>query len=205
MKKLIVLAIAAISVFGAVAQERAGSSTQRTVQTKARNHKEDSNLIDKIPSGYVGTVGFEFYTPGAYKSSMFGATTVHGYMFSSRAFIGAGVGYLRDFDAEKYVIPVFAEGRYYFPSMFMRKIYPHIGLRLGGQIGEEGGTGFYGTLAAGVRVPLSEKLALNLEVGPQYSGKYEQTGNSDVTLGVGTPWESRGSHFAFFARLMLEF
>ena len=63
-----------------------------------------------------------------------------------------------------------------------------------------------GQAAIGFRVPLSEKLALNLEVGPQYSTFFDQ----EVIVGlpnyaIDAKWKSAGARFSFFGRLSIEF
>ena len=163
------------------------------------NPKAYTNLYDKVPhAGYVGSVALEVSAPGAYGTG-FGLTTTHGFMVRPTVFAGIGTGYIHSFNYGKGVIPVYAEGRFYFPSQYMRRIYPHIGVRLGGQIGTEGGSGFYSQAACGIRIPFSDRIAFNVEVGPQYAGKYERASV------YGGKFEAKGAHFGFFGRVSLEF
>lgn len=190
MKKLLILLIAAVAALGA--------------QAKPKSY---TNLLDKVPSqGYVGFAGVELMSPGFFGDGGFnaGITTSHGWMVRPTIFFGLGTGYVADFRNEKGVIPIFAEGRLYFPSQYMRKIYPHIGARLGGMIATEGGAGSYVQVACGIRVPLSEKLALNIEVGPQYATKYERERRSDI-ITFNSPFKSSGMRFSFFGRVNFEF
>lgn len=169
--------------------------------------KRYTNLHDKIPSeGYVGFAGAEIMSPGFYGDGGFsaGVTTAHGWMLRPTVFLGLGTGYIADFQDSKGVIPIFAEGRIYFPSEYMRRIYPHINLRAGGIVGTEGGGGTYFQAGAGFRVPLSEKLALNVEVGPQYATSYTRERRSDV-INHGGPFKSGKMRFAFFGRINFEF
>lgn len=167
--------------------------------------KAYTNLYDKVPhSGYVGSVGLEINAPGAYPGTSGGLTTVHGFMVKPTIFAGVGAGYLHSFTSDQGVIPIFAEGRFYFPSEHMRRIYPHVGVRLGGQIGTQGGAGMYSQIACGFRVPFSDRLALNIEVGPQYVGKYERE-SSSTTVTYGKDFKAGGSHFGFFGRVTFEF
>lgn len=170
--------------------------------------KPYTNLYDKVPGeGYVGSVALEIKAPGYFGNggSAMGATTTHGWMVTSQFFAGLGAGYIHDTGSGEGVIPIFAEGRYYFTSQYMRRIYPHIGLRAGGQVATEGGAGFYSQLACGVRVPVSEKLAITVEVGPQYSTRYQREGHSESKLSIGTKYKSSGANFSFFGRIGLEF
>lgn len=171
--------------------------------------KRYTNVLDKLPSaGYVGFVSAEFSAPGCFNSTStdFGFTTTHGWMLRPTLFLGAGAGYIHNFRYNKGVIPVFAEGKLYFASQYMRRIYPHIGLRLGGQFATEGGSGFYSQLACGFRVPLTEKLALNVEVGPQLAQRYTNGGRKEgEILGVGGKFYNDGTKFGFFGRVSFEF
>ncbi len=178
---------------------------KKKIEVGARNDKYSSNLIEKIPSGYVGSIGFEVNAPGAYPESAIGVTTVHGYMVKPKIFLGAGTGYIYSVRYGQGVIPLFAEARFYFSSQYMRRIYPHLGFRGGAQFATEGETGFYGQVACGFRVPVNEHLALNLEVGPQYVTKYTRGGRHDLTVTVNEPWKQNGCTFGFFGRLSLEF
>lgn len=167
--------------------------------------KQRTNLIDKIPSeGYTGTVGVEINAPTAYSGAGYGLTTVHGFMLKPTIFLGAGVSYIHSFEYDRGVVPIFLEGRKYFTSQYMRRIYPHIGLRLGGQIATEGGGGFYSQLACGFRVPLSEQLALNVEVGPMYAGKCSRELDDKLTT-ANKPFKANGAQFSFFGRITFEF
>lgn len=192
MKKLLILMVAALAAIGAQAEPA---------------KKRYTNLYDKIPSaGYVGFAGVEISAPGFFGDGGFGAgiTTSHGWMVRPTIFLGLGTGYIADFNNDKGVIPIFAEGRLYFPSQYMRRIYPHIGLRLGGQVATEGGAGTYVQVACGFRVPFSEKFAMNVEVGPQYATKYVRERRSDI-ITINQPFQSSGMRFAFFGRINFEF
>ncbi len=166
--------------------------------------KAYTNLYEKVPhEGYVGSVAVEVNAPGAYGTTGFGVSTTHGFMVRPTVFAGVGAGYIHSFDHSKGVIPVFAEGRFYFPSQYMRRIYPHVGVRLGGQIGTEGGAGFYSQVACGIRIPFSDRTALNVEVGPQYAGKYERASEGYLTYNA--KFRSKGQQFGFFGRVSFEF
>lgn len=168
---------------------------------------ERTNLYDKLPAqGYVGYVGVEMTSPGMFSDggSAAGVTTEHGLMATSTIFFGGGVGYMRDFEQHQSTIPIFASARFYFPSEFMRKIYPHVSARLGGMVASQGGGGTYAQLGIGFRVPFSEKLAMNVEVGPQYATKFEREHRvGDVSYG--NDFKSAGMRFAFFGRVTFEF
>lgn len=192
MKKLIILLMASLAVVGAGAAEL----------------KRHTNLYDKIPAeGYVGYVGVELGAPGSFASGGFsiGATTSHGWMVTPRAFLGAGTGYIANTSfSDCGVIPIFAEGRLYFPSQYMRRIYPHIGARVGAQIATQGGAGGLIQIACGFRVPFNERLALNVEVGPQYATAYEREhGQNQVTYAG--DFKSAGMKFSFVGRIYFEF
>lgn len=192
MRKLIILTLAVIAT---------------ALGAQAKELKRYTNLHDKIPAaGYVGFVGVEMGSPGAFGPGGFsiGATTSHGYMVTPRIFVGAGAGYIADTEDSQGVIPVFAEGRLYFPSQYMRRIYPHIAARLGAQFATEGGTGGLVQLACGFRVPFNQKLALNVEVGPQYATAYERETPKDQ-ISFNAPFKSNGMKFSFFARINFEF
>lgn len=178
---------------------------KKNIAIAAQKEDKNSNLIDKIPSGYVGTVSVEINAPGAYPETAAGIETVHGWMVKPKIFLGAGVGYIHSVRYNEGVIPIFAESKFYFASEYMRRIYPHLGLRLGGQIATEGGAGIYSQAAIGFRIPLTEKLALNLEVGPQYVTQYTRGGRHDSTVTYKEPWASNGYTFGFFGRLGIEF
>lgn len=191
MKKLIILLLAVISAIGVNAAEL----------------KRHTNLYNKIPAeGYVGFVGVEIGAPGMFGDGgcSIGGVTSHGWMVTSRAFLGAGVGYIADISDNLGVIPVFAEGRFYFPSQYMRRIYPHIAARVGAQFATEGGTGGLVQVACGFRVPFSEQLALNVEVGPQYATAYNRE-TAAGTISFNAPFKSDGMKFSFFARINFEF
>ncbi len=168
--------------------------------------KAYTNLYDKVPhSGYVGNIGLEVNAPGAYPGTSMGVTTSHGFMVRPTIFVGAGVGYLHSVSHGHGVIPIFAEGKFYFPSEHMRRIYPHLGVRLGGQVGTQGGSGLFSQVACGIRIPFSDRLALNVEVGPQYAGKYERGGASNTVVTYNRPFKSAGQRFSFFGRVSFEF
>ena len=168
--------------------------------------KPHTNLYDKVPhSGYVGNVALEVASPGAYPGSAGGFTTTHGCMVTPKILAGIGTGYIHSFNSGKGLIPIFAEGKFFFPSQHMRRIYPHIGVRLGGQVGTQGGAGLYSQVACGIRVPFSDRLALNVEIGPQYAGKYERIGSSNTTVTYNKPFKAHGQQFSFFGRVSFEF
>lgn len=118
-------------------------------------------------------------------------------MFQERYYFGLGLGFMQDMGHDKWLVPAFAEGRIYFKSA-TRRIYPNIGIRAGALIAQEGGTGFYGTLTGGVRIPLGRRLGLIGEVGPQLTSKYKRDGYN-------TPYHSSGSRFGFTIRIGLSF
>jgi hypothetical protein len=161
-------------------------------------------MAPKVPQkGYVGQVDFEVLAPGVFAASgaNIGFTTTHGAMVDDRHFVGLGAGYLHDFDCDHGIIPIYAEGRIYFPSEVLSRIYPHVGLRLGGMYATEGGGGLYATLAVGIRVPLStHRTALHVELGPQFTSKYNHAGTTIVGK-----YSSDGTHFGFFGRVGVEF
>lgn len=181
-------------------------AAQDTAEVKAPSKGGSrTNLYDKIPSGYVGQVALELASPGAFGGASGGVTTSHGYMIRPTVYVGGGVGYIHSFDHSQAVIPIYAEGRVYFPSEFMRRIYPHINLRLGGQVATQGGASFYSQLAVGIRVPFSDRLGLVVEVGPQYVGKYARGGIHPGTTTFNEPFKPNGHGFAFFGRIAFEF
>lgn len=168
---------------------------------------ERTNLYDKLPGdGYVGFAGVEMTSPGFFSDGGFaaGVTTEHGVMVTSKVFFGGGVGYIRDFERHEAVVPIFASARFYFPSEYMRKIYPHVSGRLGGEVATHGGGGTYMQLGIGFRIPFSEKLAMNLEIGPQYATKFEREHRLD-DVSVFGDYKANGMRFAFFGRVTLEF
>ena len=175
--------------------------------SQAAELKRYTNLYDKIPAeGYVGFGGVEIVAPGFFGDGGYsvGVTTSHGWMVRPTIFLGLGAGYIQDFDDDQGVVPIFAEGRIYFASDYMRRIYPHIGARIGGVVATEGGGGTYIQLAGGFRVPFSNKVALNVEVGPQYATKFERQHDLNQ-IGVNTPFKSKGMRFSFFGRINIEF
>lgn len=197
MKKLLPLIVA---IAGAL---NLGAATPRS------NKNDYTNLYEKIPAegSYVGNVALEIVSPGSYGQGGFnvGITTVHGKMFTDRLFLGLGTGYMADFHYGEGLIPIFAEGRIYFPSQYQRRIYPHIGLRAGAEIATEGGCGGMGQIALGFRIPLSEQLALNVEVGPQYATKYEREHGANEISATGKPFRASGGRISFFGRVIFEF
>ena len=212
MKKILlsaILMLTSAAVFGQTAADYEAIQREhlrkKKIEVGARNDKYASNLIEKIPSGYVGSFGVEVNAPGAYPESAIGAMTVHGYMVRQKIFVGAGAGYIYSVRYGQAVIPVFAETRFYFTSEYMRRIYPHFGLRLGAQFATEGDPGIYSQAACGFRIPINEHIALNLEVGPQYVTKYSRGGRHDTTVTFNEPWKQNGCTFGFFGRLSVEF
>lgn len=168
-----------------------------------------TNLLEKVPAegSYVGFAGIETLTPGFYSSGSFngGVTTSHGIMFTRNIFAGIGAGYMADFHNDTGVIPVFADARYYFQSKYQRRILPHIGARAGAAITTVGKTGAFIQLAIGIRVPLSEVLALNVEIGPQYASRFERQHEAGTVTNIGSDWKITGMNLAFFGRINLEF
>lgn len=192
MRKFLALLVVAMATFGAQAVEL----------------KRYTNLYDKIPAeGYVGFAGIDISAPSFFGEGggfSTGITTSHGWMLRSNLFLGAGAGYLHDFHNDQFVVPIFGDARIYFPSKYMRRIFPHIGARLGGVVASEGGGGLYAQLACGFRVPFSNQVALNVEVGPQYVGKFERE-HLAGELGINTPFKAKGMRFGFFGRVSIEF
>lgn len=170
-------------------------------------HAERTNLYDKLPGeGYVGYAGVETVSPGFFGDGGFaaGVTTEHGWMVTPKVFFGGGVGYIRDFEQSEGVVPIFASGRFFFPSEYMRKIYPHVSARLGGEIATHGGSGTFMQLSVGFRVPFSDSFAINVEVGPQYATKFRREHRvGEESYGKG--FKAEGMRFAFFGRVMFEF
>lgn len=195
MKRFILVAIVAI------VGQLAGIQAQNAVYDMAIAPKDTArvqSVHDPIPGpGYAGAASLDILAAGPYGNTAIGATTVHGVMFRERYYFGAGAGFLHDTGKSKWTIPVFAEGRIYFKSA-SRRIYPNIGIRAGGLIAQQGGTGFYSTLTAGVRIPLGRRLGLIGEVGPQLTSKY-------VSDGYNAPYRSQGNRFGFAIRVGLSF
>lgn len=186
----------------------ASTSAQVITEQKVTNKNAHTNLLEKVPEEgkYVGYVGIELVSPGYFGAggANFGLSTTHGAMIQDRIFIGGGVGYFADFSNKQGVIPVFADGRYFFRSQFQRRIYPHLGARLGVQIATEGGVGGFGQIALGLRVPFTESFALNVEVGPQYATGYERKHEQNM-ISTNQPFKSAGCKFQFFGRINFEF
>lgn len=206
MKKnfyLMVLALAA--AFATQAADPVSAKSQ--IASDSRN--KYTNVYEKVPleGKYVGYAGIELLSPSYFGDggANFGIVTSHGYMVTDKIFVGGGVGYIRDFPYGKAVIPIFAEGRYFFQSEYQRRIYPHFGLRAGAAVATEGGTGFVGQMCVGFRIPLTEGFAINLEVGPQYATKYMRESKAGYISETGEPFVKDGYFFSFFARLNFEF
>lgn len=179
----------------------------QTTTTTTRN--DNTNLFEKIPEEgkYVGYAGIEIMSPGFFGDggSAVGVTTTHGAMVRETIFVGAGTGYFADFHNKQGLIPIYGDIHYFFRSQYQRRIYPHIAGRLGAQIATQGGAGAFGQIAIGLRVPFSEKFAMNLEVGPYYGTHYEREhANNELSIN-GKPFKSSGAKFAFFGRVNFEF
>ncbi len=149
------------------------------------------------PLGYSGNALLEVYANGPFGSAAFGACTTHGAMITERHFIGAGLGLIHDVSNKRTMVPVYAEGRIFFPSAINR-IYPHIGARLGAVITGKPGTGFMASLTAAVRIPLGERLGLIGEVGPQLMSRYSRPA-------FAKPYRSDGTGFGITLRIGLSF
>lgn len=176
-------------------------------QLDAQRNKK-SNLYNKVPleGHYVGYAGIELASPSFFGDggANYGVVTSHGYMVTDKIFAGAGVGYIEDFTNKQGVIPVFAEGRYFFQSQYQRRIYPHINARAGALFATEGGTGFMLQAGIGIRIPFSNSFAMNFEIGPHYSTKYRrQAGKMELTYNG--PFKNSDYAFGFFARVNFEF
>lgn len=156
------------------------------------------------PNGYCGSASVEVLMAGAYGSAEFGVTTTHGVMLRDRFFIGLGAGYIRDFSYDQSLIPIYGEARLHFAHREEGRIMPHVGLRLGGALASEGSSGFYGTLSAGVRVPLSGKCGLSLEIGPSIITKYLREGGK-TNLAFAKPFAPDGYKVSLFLRLSVDF
>jgi hypothetical protein len=196
-----ILLIAGVMVLAAVPAMRADHNSL----TSSTAHRSAAMaMAPKIPEkGYVGQFDFDILAPGVFAASgaNIGFTTTHGAMVDDRHFVGLGAGYLHDFDADHGIIPIYAEGRIYFPSEVLSRIYPHVGMRLGGIYATEGGGGVYATLAVGIRVPLAaHRTALHVELGPQLTTKYNSPTND-----IFGEYRSDGTHFGFFGRVGIEF
>ena len=150
------------------------------------------------PNGYMGEASIEVLATGAYHSADIGITTTHGVMFKDRYFFGGGAGYLRDFNANQYLIPIYIDGRIFFKSAGNKRIYPHVGLRLGGALVSEGSSGFYGALSGGVRVPIGRHLGLSINIGPHLITKYERPS-------YGKAFHANGYKIGFFGRVSMDF
>ncbi len=207
MKKITILLAAAVASLNLSATEP--TTTKST--PKSNKHDRYTNVYEKVPleGTYVGYAGIEMLSPTFFSNggADFGVVTSHGYMVTRNIFVGGGAGYLADFSHKRGIIPIFAEGRYFFQSQYQRRIYPHLGARAGAAIPTEGKTGFLIQACLGFRIPLAETFALNIEVGPQYSTKYQRKLEHQGLLvdEVGSPFESDGYFFSFFARLNFEF
>lgn len=203
-----IAALLAAFSFSSLSSLSAAEPASAKSERKEDPRDKRSNLYEKVPleGTYVGYAGVEIMTPGFFGNAGVnsGVTTSHGYMVQPRLFIGGGVGYLQDFAHSLGVIPIFAETRYFFQSQYQRRIYPHIGARAGAIIPTEGKAGYMVQAFVGIRIPLSEPLALNLELGPQYGAKYKP---KDLTAPAQTnqPYVQNGDFFSFFARISLEF
>lgn len=163
-----------------------------------RTEKPEPSKHSAIPGvGYSGTVGVELYAPAPYATSSFGLTTTHGAMLTERHFLGGGVGLVHDFRGNHTVIPIYAEGRLYFRSK-VNNIYPNIALRAGAMTAGKAGTGFYGTLTGGIRIPFANGLGLLAEVGPHLSPKFTHDG-------LGKPYKLDGTKFGFTVRVSFMF
>lgn len=192
MKKIIFAIVMASCAFVA-----AMAQTPTAVVVENLNETGGSVYDPIPPRGYCGIAGVELLATDPYKGTAVGVTTTQGAMVTERHYLGVGVGYLRDLSFDMNIIPIFAEGRLFFRSAH-RRIYPNVGLKLGGMIVSEGGTGFYSALTGGVRVPVGPRLGLMVEIGPQLTTKY----NRKVHNGSFT---SDGSNIGFFARVGLMF
>lgn len=201
MRKLILLTLLTLSA-------SVVSAADTNAVKKTPRPDDRTNLLEKIPqeNSYVGYVSVETVSPGFFGDGgiNLGITTSHGYMIREDIFIGAGAGYIADVHNKQGIIPIFAEARYFFRSQYQRRIYPHIGARAGGQIATEGGAGYLAQIGIGFRVPLTEKLALNLEVGPQYASAYERK-HAYNSISTGQPYTSAKAKFQFFGRISFEF
>lgn len=192
MKKIIIaIAMAACGFAAAVAQNTTAVVVENLNET-------GGSVYDPIPPrGYCGMAGVELLATDPYGGTAVGVTTTQGAMVTERHFLGIGAGYLRDLSFDMNIIPIFAEGRLFFQSAH-RKIYPNVGLKLGGMIVSEGGTGFYSALTGGVRVPIGPRLGLMVEIGPQITTGYNRKLHN-------APFASDGTNIGFFARVGLMF
>lgn len=86
-------------------------------------------------------------------------STSHGFQFNNHFYIGGGVALDRYNDAECTAVPIFADFRANFLN---KKLTPFSNVRLGYTAGDI--TGVYVSLAAGLRITLKAKMALNLKV-----------------------------------------
>ena len=77
---------------------------------------------------------------------------------------------------------IYIDGRIFFKSAGNKRIYPHVGLRLGGALVSEGSSGFYGALSGGVRVAIG-RPAGRLHANGRRSKAYPTTGwNMDAAI-----------------------
>lgn len=194
MKKLLVILLLTIASLPVLDAQNV--ILDQTVVPKTE--KPETSKHNAIPDpGYSGTIGVDLYAPGPFGASSFGITTTHGAMLTERHFLGAGVGVVQDFSRKRTSIPIYAEGRLYFLSK-VNNIYPNIALRAGAMTAGKVGTGFYGTLTGGIRIPFANGLGLLAEVGPELTPKY-------VRPGVSKPYKVDGTNFGFTARISFMF
>lgn len=194
MKKIILFLVATILALPTVCAQSVILDKTAVPKTE----KPENPAYSAIPkSGYSGLVGVELSTPGPYGSSAFGITTTHGAMLTERHFLGGGIGLVKDFADKRTSIPIYAEGRLYFLSQ-NNNIYPNIALRAGAMVSGRAGTGFYGTLTGGIRIPFSHSLGLLAEVGPALMPKYTHEG-------LRSPYKVDGTKIGFYARISFMF
>jgi hypothetical protein len=189
-----------LTIIAAVAVALGAHATDGTTAANSANTQHPAVYYNTLPrKGYHGQVGLEMMAPGAFQrgSANLGISTVHGAMLTWRHFLGAGAAYLYDFSADQALIPVFAEGRIYFPSSKAR-IYPYVDARAGVAFATQGGSGLYGALALGLRVPVGLRYGLSVELGPQIMPSFARAT-------PGAAFTHDGSDFAFFARINFGF
>ncbi len=207
MKKVFLILVALVAELSLSASEPAVMKAERKVDGRNKY----TNMLEKVPleGSYVGYAGIEMLSPSYFGDggTNFGVTTSHGVMITNRIFVGGGAGYIHDFRNDIGIIPVFAEGRYFFQSQYQRRIYPHIGARAGAIIPtqSQAKAGYLLQVCLGFRVPLTEGFAFNLEVGPQYATKYSRDTPDKQIAQMGEPFISKGDFFSFFARVNFEF